>query len=153
MTVLGDLLWPTFLFTHALQRDILAAQNISLSTVSCTASHLSKQCHSMVTYREAVNWLLFLHCAFHFSPNRNSHLILHLLLLWMEPSPDTASDRSLSASDYSDLKRGEKTVLKDHCTTVERNKDKSKKQQKKKEGGKENGKENLIWLFILAAKS
>lgn len=138
MTILGDFLWPTFLFTHTLQRDILATQNISLSTVSRTASHLSKQCHSMVTYRKAVNWLLFLQCALHFSPNRNSHLILHLLLLWMEPSPDTAGDHPLSASDYSDLRRGEKTVLKDHCTTEERNKEKRKK---KKKG--ENGKENL----------
>lgn len=96
----------------------------------------------MVTYRKAVNWLLFLHCAFHFSPNRNSHLILHLLLMWMEPSPDTAGDHPLSASDYSKLRWVGKTVLKHHCTTQQRNKDSSNRKRKKK------GKENAFSLVI-----
>lgn len=76
--------------------------------MSYTASHLSKQCHSMASDRKAVNWLLFLHCAFPLSPNSNSHLILHMLLLWMEPSPDThcRSDYQLSTSGCSKLEKG-----------------------------------------------
>lgn len=51
MTVLGHFLWPTFLFTHTLHRDILASQNTSvllysLSPVKTMSLHgdLQKSC-------------------------------------------------------------------------------------------------------------
>ena len=99
-------LWPTFLFTHVTQGDS-ACSELSLSAGRYTASHLPKQRRSMVSCREAVAWRLVLHCALHPSPDRDSHLILHVLSLWTEPSPDAhcRSDRELFVSGYFKLEQ------------------------------------------------
>lgn len=98
----------------------------SLSTEKYTTSHLSKQCHSKVRYRKAANWLFcFLHRAFHLFPQQPLSLpILHILLPWMEPSPDAhcRSDHELLSSGYSKLEEGwENSYEGPHNSTHSRN--------------------------------
>lgn len=130
VTVLGGycfFLWPTFLFTHVTKRDS-GHTNVSPSV---QRNILPLTCQNNVTPRWGTEKLqigfffFFPHCAFHLFPQQPLSLpILHILLSWMEPSPDAhcRSDHELLSSGYSKLEEGwENSYEGPHNSTHSRN--------------------------------
>lgn len=110
-----------------LQREILATQTFLpqyreiyyLSPVKTMSlqGEVQKSCK--------LAFFFFPHCAFHLFPQQPLSLpILHILLSWMEPSPDAhcRSDHELLSSGYSKLEEGwENSYEGPHNSTHSRN--------------------------------